>query len=62
MTPGRLAECAHTCLELRLVDGIDQPDATFDGERVRRALQPLVARPPESVVPLVKQLPGHAVA
>jgi hypothetical protein len=58
---GRLAERAHPFFELWLVDWIDEPDATLEDERVRGALDPLVGRPTEPPVPLVKQMPRHAV-
>ena len=53
------AERAHALLELRRVDRVDQPDAPFDGERVRGALHELVLSPAEATLPLVNQLPAH---
>ena len=51
----RLAERADALLELRRVDGVDQPDAAVHAERVRGALEGLVDRPAEAVLPLVNR-------
>jgi hypothetical protein len=53
----RLAERAHALLELRHIDGVGQPDAALDDERVRRPAHELVLRPAEAALPLVNRFP-----
>ncbi len=49
----RLAERPDAVLELRRVDGVDQPDAAVHAQGVRGALEGLVDRPAEAVLLLV---------
>ena len=49
----RLAERPDAVLELRRVDGVDQPDTAVHAQGVRGALEGLVDRPAEAVLLLV---------
>ena len=58
--PGRTAGGADPLLDAFAVDGIDQPDAAVDDERMRAALHELVDDPAEAGVELVAEADVHS--
>jgi hypothetical protein len=56
---GRFAERACALLGLRPRERIDEPEAAFGGERVRRPLEPLLCDPAEAVLADVAEPKRH---